>query len=186
MTNLVRENLGAIITVMLEISLMLAIALSANANKKRMIRALQAGAQALKFPYPPVLRWLMGIGAVALLLSATLSAILPPHIPAWIPIMFLAFGIGCAYAWYYLSGEVIIDIRGVTLVKFGGKTRIDYPELKYVTDHRAGNYIVLHGLSKRIRIEYQLQEFETFLDVLGSAFRNSRGIELPFDKQSRN
>jgi len=98
--HLIRENLiGGVISGVIEIALMLALALSANAAKRRIIRELQAGARVLIFTYPPVWQWFMGIGAVVLLISATLSAILPPDLPAWIPIMFLVFGIGCAYAW---------------------------------------------------------------------------------------
>ena len=178
MTESIREYLPEIVAFLLELLIFLVIIASIAWTRGRIQNELQSDTRTVRFSYPPGTRWLMAIGVVFFGLAAPMSAILPESIDAWIPLLFLGVTILCAYIWYYLSGDVLVDRRGVTLHKLFARTRIEYSELEYLSNHKAGGFIALHAPGKRIRVEHQLLEYEAFLELVRRAYWTATGVEL--------
>ena len=179
MADLIRKYSGVIIAFALQFVFMAAVSLSAEVTRRRLNKELRDRPVVLWFTYPTVQKWILGIGFVGCMLLAPLSAIPAGGYEAWIPMVCLFGGIMCGYFWYYYTGGVILDTQGVTQVRLWTKTRIEFAEITHVSFHKFGHYLVLHTPKKRIRVEYQLQEYDTFLEVLRSIFFQVRGTDLP-------
>ena len=179
MAALIREHSDRIIAFILQLLIVVVIALSAEVTRTRLNKELRARPLVLWFTYPTVQKWILGIGFVGCMLLAPLLAIPSGEYEAWIPMAFLFGGILCGYLWYYFTGGVILDTQGVTQVRLWTETRIEFAAITHASFHRVGHYLVLHTPKKRIRVEYQLQEYDTFLELLRSLFFEVRGTDLP-------
>jgi len=179
MADLIREYSGVIIAVALQFVFMVAVSLSAEVARRRLNKELRERPVVLWFTYPTVHKWIFGIGFVVCMLLAPLYAMPAQGYDAWVPMVIFVFGLLGGYGWYYFAGGVMLDTRGVTQVRLWTKTRIEFAEITHVSFHKFGHYLVLHTPKKRIRVEYQLQEYDTFLEGLRSLFFEVRGTDLP-------
>jgi hypothetical protein len=129
----------------------------------------------LHFGYYPFYTW---IGFFGTLVTGSLFLLMLAH-QSWTEVLCFLPWVCLFFAlWYYMSGQVIVDDKGITLKKFGWKTFIRYEDITTVTYHNTWDCVVIRGGGKRIQVEYQLDSFEKFERAVN--FYLNQG-EIPID-----
>lgn len=176
MADILRNHAGIVFSLAASLLLSVLTALRAWHVQGRQAALVAAHEPELRFHYPLVQTWMLGIGGVFFLACAGLSAAFAAGTEPWLPLMFLGFALLGIGLWYHYSQEIVIDHEGIALRRLGREVRIAYTEVTEVVEQTRWHPMQIRAGRKQISVGEDLEGYSVFREMAHRYSLKARGM----------